>query len=527
MARVEGFDVGRSGLQPVDSDGAPLPVGVWGDSDTGMGVLGTSGPLPAGTTPPAGDPAGVVGTSVQNPGVLGRSLDSLGVIGQSQELPGMLGQSQNNPGVIGASFSPVSSGVTASNVAGGRGVSAFVGDAEAVFGSSRRTGTGVSGGNFRGLNPAGTQELPATGIGVSGVSQDTGTGVRGFSPDGEGVGGDSNAGSGVIGASFTGSGLQGASLTGSGAEATSILGYGLIGMNWGSVDPRDRPAAAVLGASFNNAGVIGHAKEGSGVVGSSDDGLAGEFLGDVRITGKLFLDGFLIGNLLFKMDHPTDPSNKYLNYSSVASPEPKHVYDGVVELDSEGAALVELPEWVDALDEDFRYQLTPIGASAPGLHIGEEIAERGFRIAGGVPNSRVSWQVTGKQQDPVTGGGYQVEQQKPSTEVGRYLHPEAVGQSDDTGIGRDPHREEQVRAIRQWLAERPLPMPPTMDFAQRDEKRRRAEELTRRMAGLELPPERSTVDFAGLEEERQQVEEQLARLTKRGRPEPGASRRGP
>jgi hypothetical protein len=438
----------------------------------------------------------------------------------------MLGQSQNNPGVIGASFSPVSSGVTASNVAGGRGVSAFVGDAEAVFGSSRRTGTGVSGGNFRGLNPAGTQELPATGIGVSGVSQDTGTGVRGFSPGGEGVRGDSNEGTGVTGASFTGPGLQGASLTGSGAEATSILGYGLIGMNWGSVDPRDRPAAGVLGASFNNAGVIGHTNEGSGVVGSSDDGLAGEFLGDVRITGNLFLQGFVINSMLFKMDHPSDPSNKYLNCASVASKEPKHVYDGVVELDSEGAASVELPGWVDALDEDFRYQLTPIGDSAPDLHIVEEMRENRFRIAGGAPSSKVSWQVTGIQQDRIMGNGFQVEQDKPATEVDRYLHPEIVGQADDARIGRDPHREEQVQAIRHWLADHPLPTLPTMAYAEREEKRRQAEELTRRIAGQDLSSEPSTVDFGELEEQRQQVEELLARLTEEDRPEPDASRRG-
>jgi hypothetical protein len=67
-------------------------------------------------------------------------------------------------------------------------MSGLVGDATAVFGSSRRTGIGVRGGNFRGVDPENlTQELPATGIGVDGLNRDTGMGVHGFSPDGMGV----------------------------------------------------------------------------------------------------------------------------------------------------------------------------------------------------------------------------------------------------------------------------------------------------------------------------------------------------
>ena len=162
MARVEGFEVGKSGIEPVDVNGNPVSVGVWGDSDDGMGVFGTSGQLPAGTPfflgisgdPILGsEPAGVVGHSVQNPGVIGRSAEDNGVFGQSRD----------SSGVIGVSFSENSSGVVAANLAGGDGVESFVGDGAAVVGSSRRTGTGVAGGNF-----ASTGQ-PATGSAWTGL----------------------------------------------------------------------------------------------------------------------------------------------------------------------------------------------------------------------------------------------------------------------------------------------------------------------------------------------------------------------
>ena len=47
MARVEGFEPAKSEQQPEDDGGNPVPVGVFGDSTTGVGVFGTSGTLGA------------------------------------------------------------------------------------------------------------------------------------------------------------------------------------------------------------------------------------------------------------------------------------------------------------------------------------------------------------------------------------------------------------------------------------------------------------------------------------------------
>src|SRR3712207_7214298 len=53
-------------FRSVDGNGNPVSAGVWGDSDDGMGVFGTSGQLPASTPFFLGsEPAGVAGHSVQ------------------------------------------------------------------------------------------------------------------------------------------------------------------------------------------------------------------------------------------------------------------------------------------------------------------------------------------------------------------------------------------------------------------------------------------------------------------------------
>ncbi len=67
-------------------------------------------------------------------------------------------------------------------------------------------------------------------------------------------------------------------------------------------------------------------------------------------------------------------ARKYLAHSFVESPDMKNVYDGNVVLDAVGQAVVELPDYFDALNRDFRYQLTAIGAPGPNLYISEKIS---------------------------------------------------------------------------------------------------------------------------------------------------------
>jgi hypothetical protein len=53
----------------------------------------------------------------------------------------------------------------------------------------------------------------------------------------------------------------------------------------------------------------------------------------------------------FKIDHPLDPANKYLNHGFVESIDMKNIYDGIVTLDANGEAVIELPEWFETLNE--------------------------------------------------------------------------------------------------------------------------------------------------------------------------------
>ncbi len=162
----------------------------------------------------------------------------------------------------------------------------------------------------------------------------------------------------------------------------------------------------------------------SGLYASSSGGFAAYLDGPVYVSGYLTKAG---GG--FTIDHPLDPTNKTLTHSFVESPDMMNVYNGNVLLDARGEATVELPEWFEALNRDFRYQLTPIGGPGPSLHVAEEVKGNRFKIAGGSPGLKVSWQVTGIRQDPwANAHRIVVEQAKPADQRGTYLHPEAYGQ---------------------------------------------------------------------------------------------------
>jgi hypothetical protein len=137
----------------------------------------------------------------------------------------------------------------------------------------------------------------------------------------------------------------------------------------------------------------------------------------------------------FVIDHPLDPANKYLYHTTVESPDMKNIYDGVVTTDAAGLATVALPAYFEALNRDFRYQLTVIGTFAQAI-VKDEIADNRFTIQTDRPNVKVSWQVTGIRHDAYANAHpTQVEVDKPAGERGRYLMPEAYGRPAAQGIG--------------------------------------------------------------------------------------------
>src|SRR6185503_3032219 len=93
----------------------------------------------------------------------------------------------------------------------------------------------------------------------------------------------------------------------------------------------------------------------------SPTGYAGYFSGRVNVNSTLNVVGNVTkGGGAFKIDHPLDPENKYLSHSFVESPDMMNIYNGEVTTDGKGHAVVPLPTWFEALNRDFRYQLTVI-----------------------------------------------------------------------------------------------------------------------------------------------------------------------
>ena len=118
----------------------------------------------------------------------------------------------------------------------------------------------------------------------------------------------------------------------------------------------------------------------------------------------------------------------------------KNIYDGVVILDASGEAVVTMPEWFGALNRDFRYQLTCIGGFAP-VYIAAEMGNNQFKVGGGRPGMKVSWQVTGTRQDAwANAHRIPVEQIKPADEHGTYLHPELFGAPETSAVGWGRYR---------------------------------------------------------------------------------------
>jgi hypothetical protein len=303
-------------------------------------------------------------------------------------------------------------------------------------------------------------------VAVTGNDQSSGgsSGVVGTSLNGKGLFGNSSNGDGVYGQSGSGIGVQGlgggsASFGVYGTGLTGVAGlsngnyigvygsssgsgsYGVFGLDSSGTGVYGSGTVGVSGISTDNAGVYAQSGPGgwavdavgtgsaTGILAGSSSGDAGFFLGDVDVDGNLSKAG---GS--FKIDHPLDPANKYLYHSFVESPDMKNMYDGTVTTDAQGDAVINLPEWFEVLNRDFRYQLTVVGQFAQAI-VASEVSNHQFSIKTDKPKVKVSWQVTGIRQDAwANAHRIPVEKEKPEVERGSYLHPELYGAPEEKGI---------------------------------------------------------------------------------------------
>lgn len=169
---------------------------------------------------------------------------------------------------------------------------------------------------------------------------------------------------------------------------------------------------------------------GGSSIALAGDGTSIEATGDALILGDVAVFGTLSkGGGSFRIDHPLDPANKYLLHSFVESPDMMNVYNGNIVTDAQGLATVELPDWFEALNRDFRYQLTVIGEFAQAI-VAEKVHDNRFVIRSSIPGVEVSWQVTGiRQDDWANAHRIPLEVDKQGADKGRYLHPLEHGKS--------------------------------------------------------------------------------------------------
>jgi hypothetical protein len=289
---------------------------------------------------------------------------------------------------------------------------------------------GGKGGNAQnGVPGAGSKVLIQAGDGGNGSGGVGSNGAGGsiiLIPGLAGTGGDITAAAGGVGIGTISPqkilSVQGGMNIDQGETNNGLFGINPGGLSFGSNSGAGIASAQAMG-SLNQDGLDFYTNGTKRITISST--------GSVAVIGTLSKGG---GS--FKIDHPLDPENKYLSHSFVESPDMKDIYDGVTRLDANGEATVVLPKWFEALNQDFRYQLTSIGKPSPGIYIAEEIHNHQFKVSGGAAGAKVSWQVTGTRHDAFASAHrIVVEESKPIAERGTLLYPREQQMAADRAAG--------------------------------------------------------------------------------------------
>ena len=219
-------------------------------------------------------------------------------------------------------------------------------DGWGVYGEATATSGTTYGGQF--------VSSSTSGMGVSGWATATsgftyGGWFRSRSADGRGVYGWASATTGVnwgvygLSRSASGTGVAGLAIATSGTnyggwfESSSNAGFGVHA--W---------ARATSGVNY-----------GIKAITSSAAGWAGYFEGRVFVNGAFSASG----TKAFQIDHPLSPETHYLNHFCAEGPEPYNLYRGNVTTDAQGYAVVQLPDYFEAVNRDPTYHLTVIDGS--------------------------------------------------------------------------------------------------------------------------------------------------------------------
>jgi hypothetical protein len=368
-----------------------------------------------------------IGTTTPTSGILSTVANSKSVVGLSAV--GWNAPAGSNASGTDAIHATGGNGDPNTSIGGGAGVAGMGGG---------NSGVGVSGtGGMGNFNQAGAGVIGLGGHEGGGSGSGGGPGMVAKGGSGE-QGGD---GLDVTGGDFMGDGV-----VATGGSPRADGGTAGVVARGGPSAGSESPGVLAIGGSGGGDGIDAFAS-----VGSQSAGVAGSFTGDVQISGNLNVSG----TKSFRIDHPLDPANKYLYHAVLESSEVLNLYTGNAVLDASGEAAVQLPDWFETLNRDFRYQLTAIGAPAPNLHIAQEMQNHSFRIAGGAAGMKVSWQVTGTRQDAwEKAHPMAVEVEKPRKERGYYINPELFGAPPEMSMewARNPRLMKRMKDMQEKQA---------------------------------------------------------------------------
>lgn len=263
------------------------------------------------------------------------------------------------------------------------------------------------------------------------------------------LGYNNGSGYGIYGNSLLGTGIKAQGVTGVEAYGSSS-GYGLYASsNNRAVFAENGNGTGYAVYGLGGIGTYGRTNSATGIGVDCFDGNLGVNTLALRTTGKSEFNGNvnIIGTLsktagTFKIDHPQDPENKFLIHSFVESPDMMNVYNGTIVTDANGMAKVLLPNYFEAENIDFKYQLTTIGKNFAQAIVYEEIKANLFVIKTDKPNIKVSWMVTGVRNDLYAQKNRIIpEVEKTANEKGKYLIPSLYNQPAEKAINYRPEKK--------------------------------------------------------------------------------------
>lgn len=227
--------------------------------------------------------------------------------------------------------------------------------------------------------------------------------------------------------SFWPAAIEGAGPNGIIGGTTESGGYGVVGTS-----PYLGVYGGAQGTTSTNYGVYGYSA-------STTNGYA------VYASGRTGASG----TKSFRIDHPSDPLNRYLLHYSAEGPEPQNIYNGTVTTDANGEAWIELPSYYADINKEPRYQLTVVDDTAgPGfvqVKVARKIKGNRFMIMTSAPNIEVCWEVKAVRNDAfVQKYGAPVEVEKDEREKGTYQHPELYGAPKEMGVMATQRRSRET-----------------------------------------------------------------------------------